>query len=265
MTGQPLDLDAIRADQAKLLACHAERRSLLPVERRLTDVHAPALLDLTERLEAKLADAERRVALAQRLARRDDHDLDIDLEGLVGDGLCGAADWDGDDRPPQWLVDRVVEIVRPHLARALEHAAGLVETVDALRRGSDRLDAEAERLFVERNEARAEIERLRAAGEPEAYPARDRFRVEVHEALDVDVPDGGWSPVTSLRPSLAEAVERMQARRMRYPEMPPMRVVRERETRTVAAMEGDDASRAPEGPQDTRGLSHGPALAPDRS
>lgn len=76
-----------------------------------------------------------------------------------------------------------------------------------------------------------------AAAEPQAYLSRQQFRVEVHEAPDVDVPDGGWSPVTSSMRTLDEAVERMRARRGRCPDGPAMRVVREWTTHTVAASE----------------------------
>ncbi|MFE5332915.1 hypothetical protein ACFRCG_41685 [Embleya sp. NPDC056575] len=197
-----------------------------------------------DRLEAALADAEHRVALAQRLARRDDYDLDVDLEGIVGDGLCGAADWDGDDRPPQWLVVRVVAIVRPHLARAMERAAGLVETVDALRRGSDRLDAEAERLFVERNEARAEVERLRADRD-RMHLALARERHERAEAAEWPDDEPTAQEVVTITPDLSRWDATMQRFR-------------------------DDAARrnatgAPESPADASTPSEGPTPAPDRS
>lgn len=183
----PLDLDAIRADQAALATYHTARRSLLPVERRLTDVHLPALLALVaeqaatiaatdaerDRLEAearRLAtarrleeaahrqtlaerdDAEHRVALAQRLARRDDYDLDVDLPGVIGDGLCGAADWDGDDRPPRWLVDRVVEVVGPYLARATERAERRGLAWESARRRAARGFAECDAIDRARTE-----------------------------------------------------------------------------------------------------------------
>ncbi|OPC84164.1 hypothetical protein B4N89_27450 [Embleya scabrispora] len=181
---EPLDLDAIRADLA-VVTSRIQPDGIVEwfaAKARLA-THVSALL-------AALADAERRVALAQRIAHRDDYDLDVDLPGVIGDGLCGI-DWDGDDHPPQWLVDRVVGIVRPHLARATERAewrglawrsareravrlrAGLAEARDAMDEASSALlradavvlDARAcmQRRAADEVDARAEGRQLRAA------------------------------------------------------------------------------------------------------
>ncbi|MFE3202160.1 hypothetical protein [Embleya sp. NPDC059237] len=180
---------ALVAEQAATIAATDAERDRLEAEARRVAT-ARRLEEAAHRQTvAERDDAEHRVALAQRLARRDDYDLDVDLEGIVGDGLCGAADWDGDDRPPQWLVDRVVEIVRPHLARATERAerrglawesarrravqlrAGLTDArsaineanVGTLRAGAVVNEARAarQRRDADLLEARAEIARLR--------------------------------------------------------------------------------------------------------
>lgn len=89
---------------------------------------------------------------------------------------------------------------------------------------------------AERDEARAEVERLTAAaaGDP-LYPTEDRFHVEVQQH------HGAWWTNVPYRSNLAdaEADASVEARSGR-----PARVVHDRRTYTVVA------SRAPEGPAD---------------
>jgi len=57
---------------------------------------------------------------AVRAAEREDVPIEFDLEGNLRDGLAGIAEWRESaepDQAPDWLIDAVVRVVRPELAR----------------------------------------------------------------------------------------------------------------------------------------------------
>lgn len=60
---------------------------------------------------------------ALRAAAREDVEIEFDLDGGLRDGLAGLAEWDHPGEPdqaPDWLIDAVVRVVRPELARLTE-------------------------------------------------------------------------------------------------------------------------------------------------
>lgn len=94
----------------------------------------------------------------------------------------------------------------------------------------------------------------------EAHPPVDRYRVQVWDAADADLPSWGWSSISSARDTADEAAEVMARRRERRPEFGPMRVIRVRESYAVVATEETPVasgvgppSLAPQGTPDPQG------------
>ncbi|MCW2898800.1 MAG: hypothetical protein JWO67_1065 [Streptosporangiaceae bacterium] len=89
-----------------------------------------------ERLTKDLAEMTALRDNALRAAEHADQSIDVDLEGLIGDGLASlGVEWEGspDDSAPPWLLDAVVDLVRPVVAHAVKRAEAADAERDALK------------------------------------------------------------------------------------------------------------------------------------
>lgn len=78
--------------------------------------------DEVEQLRAELAEMTRLRDNALRALHHGDVEIDVHLDELLADGLHGLAEWDTEpsDQAPDWLINAVVALVRPVLAKATE-------------------------------------------------------------------------------------------------------------------------------------------------
>jgi len=85
-------------------------------------------------LAEKLAEMTQCRDAAVRLAEREHVEIEFDLDGNLRDGLVGIAEWEHPGEPdhaPDWLIDAVVRVVRPKLARLTERCDGALGLIDA--------------------------------------------------------------------------------------------------------------------------------------
>lgn len=98
-------------------------------------LRATALRDLVaeaKQLHADLAEMTRCRDNAVRAIDRMDVAIEFHLDEALADGLVGIAEWNEPepDHAPKWLIDAVVRVVRPELARLTEQRDQLSAEVD---------------------------------------------------------------------------------------------------------------------------------------
>lgn len=83
---------------------------------------------------------------AIRAAQREDTAIEFHLEDRLRDGLAGIAEWEHPGEPdqaPDWLIDAVVRVVRPELARLTEQRDRLHDALsEVLASGGPEFDGE---------------------------------------------------------------------------------------------------------------------------
>ena len=92
------------------------------------------LLAEVERLSRDLAEMTGCRDAAIRYAEREHVEIEFDLDGNLRDGLVGIAEWEHAGEPdhsPDWLIDAVVRVVRPELARLTEQRDAALSLIDA--------------------------------------------------------------------------------------------------------------------------------------
>lgn len=88
----------------------------------------------TEGAAEKLAEMTRCRDAAIRYAEREHVEIEFDLDGNLRDGLAGITEWEHAGEPdhsPDWLIDAVVRVVRPELARLTEQRDAALSLIDA--------------------------------------------------------------------------------------------------------------------------------------
>lgn len=127
---------------------------------------------------------------AQRALYRDDIDTDVHLPDLIGDGLHGLAEWDTEpsDQAPEWLINAIVDLVRPVLAKVTDER-------DRARRIAVTLEQETARLEDEAAEQRAAQDPTLRCLLVKAAEDRDLY---VGWSRNCDAPTGVWSWETAL-------------------------------------------------------------------
>lgn len=149
-------------EQLSDLEAAATRRIELQAERdravaRWHDEHQRA-----ETAEAALAEMTLCRDNAIRAAERADQPIEFHLDEQLRDGLAGIAEWEHPGEPdqaPDWLIDAVVRVVRPELARL---ASKLAAAESGLSNAMGAWENEAEALEAERDELRARIGNARS-------------------------------------------------------------------------------------------------------
>lgn len=122
-----VDLTVKVAEEVEWYVLTVQRKGrLTPHEaRKRAEKERDEALERVADLEAQLAEMTRCRDAAIRLAEREDTGIEFHLDDALRDGLAGIAEWEhaGEpDQAPDWLIDAVVRIVRPELARLTELA-----------------------------------------------------------------------------------------------------------------------------------------------
>ncbi len=142
-----------------------------------------AAVQRAEQAEAALAEMTRLRDNALRAAAHADQSIDVDLDGIIGDGISDLGiDWD-EGVSQDWFAAKVVAFVRPVVAHATKRA--------------EQAEAETKRLTDERDALLTELTALMDTI-INRLPAESRIRVRLAEIAVLGI--GQTGPNLTLNP-----------------------------------------------------------------
>lgn len=136
----PVYLDQVAAQAMAVVGPEVERlrkeeRAWKTQWSRALD-RAQSAEDEVERLRNALDEMTALRDNAVRAAEHADQSIDVDLDGLIGDGLASlGVEWDGGENGahPKWLETAVIDLVRPVVAHAVKRAETSEAAVERLK------------------------------------------------------------------------------------------------------------------------------------